>query len=448
MVGFPKGFSMLPFDRPALVMLFAPVVAAFGGLFVFGALSIEAAATATVLVCGAMGFGLMRIHEKLAEIRQADELEISELHEEFVHQSRMAEAYETILDAVPDPLLVMRGDRRVLHANRAVIELLGHDPIDADLTAAIRHPAVIEAADAVLGGEAEERVVEFVRGGAVEQTLVARLVRLPDARANGPAAVLALRDLTAIRKTMEMRADFVANVSHELRTPLTAIVGMIETLRGPAKDDAEARERFLSLMEEQGGRMTRLIGDLLSLSQIQANEHTKPTEPVRLQEVLPTVARMLSPDAERKEVAVAIEAADDLPAVTGDSDQLQQVFQNLVHNAIKYGRDASTVRVVARRDGEDAIAVSVIDQGEGIAEQHLPRLTERFYRVDKARSRALGGTGLGLAIVKHILSRHQGRLSVDSEIGVGSTFTVTLPIRREDGFRPSSGAPQKPAEPS
>ena len=439
---------MLPFDRQALALLLAPVLVAFAGLAAFGALSPAAAAAGIVLVGGGMAFGLMRIHDRLGEIRQADEMEIAELHDEFVRQSRLAESYETILDAVPDPLLVLRGDRRVLHANRAIIDLLGHDPIDADLTAAIRHPAVVEATEAVLGGRAEARIVEFTRGGAVEQTLVAHLVALPAGRINGPAAVLALSDLTAIRKTMEMRADFVANVSHELRTPLTAIVGMIETLRGPARDDAEARERFLALMDEQGSRMTRLVGDLLSLSRIQANEHTRPTDPVRLQDVLPTVARMLAPYADQKKVAVAVEAAADLPAVNGDADQLQQVFQNLIHNAIKYGRDASRVRVVAGREGDGEIAVAVIDQGEGIAEQHIPRLTERFYRVDKARSRALCGTGLGLAIVKHIVTRHQGRLSIDSEVGVGSTFTVTLPVRRDGGPRPPADGSQKSGQPS
>ena len=227
--------AMLPFDRPALALLFAPVVVAFAGLGVLGILPPEGAVAGMILVGGGMIFGLLRIHDRMGAVREADELEMAEVHEEFVHQSRLAESYETILDAVPDPLLVLRRDRRVLLANRAVIELLGHDPIDADMTAAIRHPAVVEAAAAVLSGKAEERVVEFTRGGAVEQMLVARLVALSGGRSGGPAAVLALRDLTAIHKTMEMRTDFVANVSHELRTPLTAIVGMVETLRGPGQ---------------------------------------------------------------------------------------------------------------------------------------------------------------------------------------------------------------------
>lgn len=433
------------FDLRSVAMIFLPILLVFAGLVGLDVLKPAVALTGAAVACGGMAFGLLRLRARLAEIEQADELHSAEMHEEFVRQSRLAESYERILNAVPEPLLVLRGDRRVLHANRATTELLGHDPIDADLTSAIRHPAVVEAAEIVLSGQADERTVEFTRGGIVEKTLVARLVKLSRGRADGAVAVVALHDLTAIRKTMEMRADFVANVSHELRTPLTAIVGMIETLRGPARDDVEARDRFLAMMEEQGGRMTRLVGDLLSLSQIQANEHTRPTDVVRLQDVLPVVARMLTPDAEKKNVAVSIEAEPDLPAVTGDADQLQQVFQNLVHNAIKYGRNASTVRIVARQEDGGDIAVSVIDQGEGIPEQHIPRLTERFYRVDKARSRALGGTGLGLAIVKHIVTRHQGRLSVASEMGAGSTFTVTLPVRREDGYRPAVDGPPKSA---
>jgi len=422
---------MSPLDRTAIGLLLLPVPAVLAILVGTDALAAGPAAIGALSALGGIALGVARLRGRLAEARQIESLNEAELHEEFVRQSRLAESYEMILDAIPEPLLVLRRDRRVLHANRAIVDLLGHDPIDADLTAAIRHPEVIAATAAVLAGQVEARTIEFQRGGAIEQSLVARLVGLPNGRADGPAAVLVLHDLTLIRKAMEMRADFVANVSHELRTPLTAIVGMIETLRGPAKKDAEARERFLAMMEEQGSRMTRLVGDLLSLSQIQANEHTRPTESVRIQDILPTVARMLEPHAEKKKVAFAIEADSDLPAVLGDADQLQQAFQNLMHNAVKYGRDGSVIRVVARREGGDGIAVSVIDQGEGIPEQHLPRLTERFYRVDKARSRSLGGTGLGLAIVKHIVTRHQGRLAIESEIGVGSTFTVSLPVKRE-----------------
>jgi len=439
---------MSPADLRLGVLLFLPVVAVFAGLVGLGSLPGGTAAFAAFLTCAGIGLGIAGVRTKLTELQVAQEQTNTELHEEFVRQARLAESYETILDAVPEPVLVLTAERRVLHANRALVDLLGHDPIDADLTAAIRNPGVIEAADAVLAGRVPERSVEYSRGGQVEQYILARLVGIPGGRPKGPALVIALHDLTAIRKTLEMRAEFVANVSHELRTPLSTIVGFVETLRGPAKGDAKARENFLALMDEQGRRMTRLVEDLLSLSQIQANEHTRPTGTVRVQEVLPAVARVLEPEAGRKNMKIAIDAAPDLPAVTGDSDQLMQVFQNLMHNAVKYGRDGTRVSVVARDEGQGALAVAVNDRGDGIPEQHIPRLTERFYRVDKARSRALGGTGLGLAIVKHILNRHQGRLTIESEVGVGSTFTVRLPIRKSGGNPDAQRSPVASDRPS
>lgn len=430
-----------------LGLLLAPVGVIFAVLGMSGMLDGETAILSALFVGAWVAWAAWHVKSELDKDLEAEErIEVS-LEREFVRQSRLAESYEMILDAIPEPFLVLRADRRVLHANQAVIELLGHDSIDSDLTAAIRNPDVLNAADAVLAGKRESVTVDFSRGGEVEQHLVARVVRLPAPKSNGPIAVIALHDLTAIHKAMEMRADFVANVSHELRTPLSTLVGCIETLRGAARDDADAQEKFLTLMDEQGVRMTRLVEDLLSLSQIQANEHSRPTETVRIQDIVPTVARMLEPDAEKKGVVILVETPGDLRPVRGDSDQLMQVFQNLIHNAVKYSRDGSTVKVVAREEWDGMVAVSVVDQGEGIPEEHLPRLTERFYRVDRARSRALGGTGLGLAIVKHILNRHQGRLRVDSEVGVGSTFTVSLPVRRE---RPlgRSGESDETVEPS
>ncbi len=418
-------------DAKYLALFLAPVAIVFAVLALLGHIGAEMAILGLIL----SGFGIvwaaMRFKTDMEEAREAEKLFELELRDEYVRQSRLAESYETILNAIPEPVLVLRGDRRILHANQAVVDLLGHDPIDADLTAAIRNPEILNAADAVLAGRDEHRTVEFARGGEREQHLVARMVRLSERRPIGPVVILALHDLTAIRKTMQMRADFVANVSHELRTPLSTLVGCIETLRGPAKDDPEGRERFLALMDEQGVRMTRLVQDLLSLSQIQANEHARPTELVAIQDIIPTVARMLEPDAARKKVSIHLEIPNDLPSVTGDPEQLLQVFQNLMHNAVKYGQDGSTVQVVARLENNGKlVAIAVADRGEGIPEEHIPRLTERFYRVDKARSRALGGTGLGLAIVKHILNRHHGRLKIESEVGVGSTFTVLLPVSR------------------
>jgi two-component system phosphate regulon sensor histidine kinase PhoR len=254
--------------------------------------------------------------------------------------------------------------------------------------------------------------------------------------AESPTVLLALQDMTKVMRADRLRADFVANASHELRTPLATLLGFIETLRGPAKDDGDARAKFLAIMQEQASRMARLVADLLSLSRIELNEHSVPTEGVRLHAVLASVADSLAMKAAAR--SMTIELPEDLralPPVQGDQDELIQLFQNLIDNALKYGRAGSPVRVLARASeppaamtpARPAVAVAIIDQGEGIARQHLPRLTERFYRVDTARSRDLGGTGLGLAIVKHIVSRHRGALEIDSEMGQGSRFTIFLP---------------------
>ena len=263
--------------------------------------------------------------------------------------------------------------------------------------------------------------------------------------------ILTLNDITALRRSEQMRADFIANASHELRTPLSSLMGFIETLRGPARDDQEAQERFLSIMHDQASRMTRLVNDLLSLSRIELDEHMPPSDRVDVLNSLRNVIASLELKAASRRIRLTLEApSGPTPAVIGDEDQLTQVFQNLVSNAIKYTREDTEVTVsvtladgaavgapgIARLpgrkdDSRSVVAVAVRDRGDGIARTHLPRLTERFYRVDAARSRAMGGTGLGLAIVKHIVNRHRGRLSIESEVGAGSTFTVYLPVAEE-----------------
>ena len=212
-----------------------------------------------------------------------------------------------------------------------------------------------------------------------------------------------------------------------MKTPIAGLAGFIETLRGPARDDAAARERFLGIMAEQADRMRRLVDDLLMLSRIEQHEHSRPAAAVDVGRVLRGVNDLLHLKASSRGVALEIDVEKGLPPAVGDYDELTIVFQNLIDNAIKYTRGASTVRVVARATGGGDLAVSVADEGDGIAAAHLPRLTERFYRVDTARSRQLGGTGLGLAIVKHVVNRHRGRLEIQSSPGKGSVFTVTLP---------------------
>jgi two-component system phosphate regulon sensor histidine kinase PhoR len=250
--------------------------------------------------------------------------------------------------------------------------------------------------------------------------------------------LLAFREQTEQVMIERMRSDFVANASHEIKTPLASIIGFVETLRGPARDDPEAREMFLATMAEEAGRMSRLVDDLLSLSQIEVAESRRPEDRLDLGELLPRVADALQPVADRRGIAIELDLEPSLPLVRGDRDQLHQLFGNLVDNALKYGASGRLVRIEAALcpaappeagplSGRPAVRVAVVDFGEGIPPEHIPRLTERFYRIDKAGSRRVGGTGLGLAIVKHILRRHAGQLAIQSEPGRGSRFTVYLP---------------------
>jgi two-component system, OmpR family, phosphate regulon sensor histidine kinase PhoR len=335
---------------------------------------------------------------------------------------------------LPDPVLLLDQRRQIVRANAAAAEMFGSNLVGRDLAAVLRNPAILGAADAVLRGEGE-RNVELTMHLPVERQFSARMAPFAASGAgnlaDGGAAILTLHDLTAAKRSEQMRADFVANASHELRTPLATLLGFIETLRGPAREDRDAEDRFLAIMHEQASRMARLIEDLLSLSRIEMNEHVTPTGRANLHHVIGSVAATLELRAKARGMRVAIELAPDLPEVQGDPDELAQVFQNLLENAIKYGREGTVIEVAGRlpprRDAAaPLVAITVRDHGEGIAREHLPRLTERFYRVDTARSRAMGGTGLGLAIVKHIINRHRGRLEIASDLGTGSVFTVAL----------------------
>lgn len=376
---------------------------------------------------------------------------------ETMERRALAEALlaaERIPDALPDPLLVLDSQRRVVLANRRAREMFSPG-LGQDLAYSIRHPQVLDMVTAVLEQNRVRGEVEFEVGDP-ERVFGAQCVRYgnepgrpPGLRPapGGPAAILVLHEVTALKRAEQMRADFVANASHELKTPLASLIGFIETLRGPARDDGEARERFLAIMAGQADRMARLVQDLLSLSQIELNEYSPPTGRVDLAVVARRVAKAQQVNADARKVRLAVVAQPGLPLVQGDHDQIEQILQNLVDNAIKYGREGGLVEIaVQSAEGVDpksgssadgghtgdvagrrAIAVAVSDQGNGIQREHIPRLTERFYRVDQARSRALGGTGLGLAIVKHIVNRHRGTLTIRSVQGIGSTFTVTLP---------------------
>ncbi|WP_298975480.1 ATP-binding protein [uncultured Roseobacter sp.] len=342
----------------------------------------------------------------------------------------MSQTLSQLLAAVPLPALAIDGGERIVASNADARTLVGQGIDGRNYVTMLRQPALLDTIAAILRDN-RPRVSQYLFNDGVQDTnyqVTARVVE------EFNVVLLCFQDVTHLEQAGQMRRDFVANVSHELRTPLTALMGFIETLRGPAKDDAAARDRFLDIMEGEAGRMNRLVGDLLSLSRVEGDERVRPRDVVNLPDILSSVLRTLKQLAD--EAHVTLEFADgDVPVeLIGDPDQLMQVFTNLIENAIKYGASGKRVTVrIELMDRDPAlrapgVRVHVIDYGPGIDAIHLPRLTERFYRADSHRSRAMGGTGLGLAIVKHIINRHRGRLRVESELGDGAQFTVVLPL--------------------
>jgi two-component system phosphate regulon sensor histidine kinase PhoR len=340
-----------------------------------------------------------------------------------------------VIRRLSNPAVLTDQTGRIIVASEAMDHLLGVAEPRKHLASIIRAPQVLSALELVLAGRGNQRV-SFSLVGTPDQLFDADLSPIEPGDGNVRAVLVTLHDTTKAQRVEQMRADFVANASHELRTPLASLTGFIDTLRGHAKDDPDARERFLAIMGEQASRMRRLIDDLLSLSRIELNEHVRPSGSVNLGDVVEDAVHALQPMAVAANIQLDYVEPASLPNVVGDKDELYQVVQNLIDNAIKYGRPHTAVMVQlgTRRAGpgepgpSPAVVLSVNDQGEGIAREHIPRLTERFYRVDVKRSRAIGGTGLGLAIVKHIVNRHRGRLVIESQVGEGSTFTVHLPL--------------------
>ncbi len=338
-----------------------------------------------------------------------------------------------LLERLPDPLMLVNGGERILIANTAMRDIVGVNVERKHVSAVMRNPAILEALSRT-AATGVSGTVEFVSRVPIERHYEAYTTRV----ASEPSVVMLLmHDLTAVKRTEQMRVDFIANASHELRTPLAAVSGFLETLKGPAKDDTAARERFLDIMAVEAERMRRLIEDLMSLTRIELNEHVPPRGAVSAEAVVRQAATALAPLAKAEGITVSFDVADRLPEVIGERDELVQLFQNLIHNAIKYGRENGEVKVTLRaanapgkRGPESTVMVSVKDDGEGIPAEAVPRLTERFYRVDVKRSRERGGTGLGLAIVKHIVNRHNGRMQIESRVGEGSTFTITLPAKK------------------
>ncbi len=340
--------------------------------------------------------------------------------------------WRRMLDGIPEPALVLDRDGLVLGANAEAHNLF---PIGVarHITSVTRSPELMEAVNAARLAH-ETQICRLRLVAPVERHIDGAVTPLGTTESAGePSLLIVLSDATDQHQLARLRADFVANASHELRTPLASLKGFIETLQGAAKDDAAAREKFLAIMQAQAARMSRLIDDLLSLSLIEMREHVAPQGHVDLVAVAQSTVHSLAPLAAEANITLTLRpdegAASGATTVVGERDELAQVVQNLAQNAIKYGRPGGKVEIALERRGRHVV-LSVVDDGIGIAPQHLPRLTERFYRVSAKDSRERGGTGLGLAIVKHIVNRHGGELKVASTLGAGSTFSVWLPAAK------------------
>jgi two-component system, OmpR family, phosphate regulon sensor histidine kinase PhoR len=337
-----------------------------------------------------------------------------------------------VIEALPEAVLVIGIDDRVIAVNAAAKELLPSLRTESLLARSLRSPDVLDTVTRVRASGRAERVI-WVERFPLERLFEISIAPITDEDFE-PALILSLHDLSEARRLERMRVDFVANASHELRTPLASLLGFVETLQGPARDDDVARAKFLAIMREQAQRMSRLVDDLLSLSRIEQHLHVRPETPVDLVGILRHIVDTLTPMSEDANVQLTIEAPDCV-IVPGDRDELLRVAENLIENAIKYGagnplasQNVVDIRIAVQ--GQQAI-LTVRDYGPGIAPEHIPRLTERFYRVDAGQSRAKGGTGLGLAIVKHILARHRGRLNISSTLSEGAVFSAVLPLFQE-----------------
>jgi two-component system phosphate regulon sensor histidine kinase PhoR len=344
---------------------------------------------------------------------------------------------EALLAALPDPVIALNRGEGVVALNSQASALAPALRRNEPISLGLRAPEVLEVIRRARATGSAQRG-EFLQRVPIDRWYDVAAVPLPllDSVPAGELLLLTFHDHTPLRRIEEMRADFIANASHELRTPLASLSGFIDTLLGPARDDAAARERFLGIMHTQADRMARLIDDLLSLSRIELNAHLRPEKEVDLVAVLRQVADGLQTLAHDRAVEIRITAPSSPMLVLGERDELIRVVENLVENALKYAASGKRVDIGLTTHelagGKHEARIAVQDHGPGIAPEHLPRLTERFYRVDVAESRAQGGTGLGLALVKHILNRHGGRLTIESIPGQGAIFTVHLPLAGRD----------------
>lgn len=394
------------------VLLAATAIAALA--LAYSGLSAPAVLAGWVVVCIA---ALASAAPRAAPTEDAVETATEETHTSDLG------ALPHYLDEIDLAIYLLAADGAVLFQNRSASATFGTFPLGAHISARMRAPAILDIIrDTLANGRVNQ--IEYSERLPSERVYLVRSAPVAGSPGDGPAFMLVLRDVSEARRIDRMRSDFVANASHELRTPLASLRGYIETLQGPAKHDAKAQERFLPIMLDQATRMSRLVDDLMSLSRLEARAHLSPDQTVTLNDLLGHVRDSLLPLAEDLEVAIHLFMPEEPVTVNGDKDELVEVFENLIENACKYGSEGGKVEVYLNALPEGGAEVSVVDHGPGIPAEHVPRLTERFYRVSVADSRSKKGTGLGLAIVKHILTRHKARLTVKSEVGEGTTFTV------------------------
>ena len=349
-----------------------------------------------------------------------------------------------IMENLNDPFLLLNQKEVILLANKSAKKMFGYNIIDQKISDYLYDvEALLAINKAIESGKSD--TVEFTSGSPLPRSYLLRIYVVEKTSNYGNSEdlnipqdertiFLTIYDITSIREAERMRVDFVANVSHELRTPLASILGFIETLQGAAKNDAVAIDRFLKIMQDEASRMARLIEDLLSLSQIERNAHIPPDHNISLKKIIENVIETMDMRLIEKSMAVKFTTEYKTGNINGDRDQLTQVFQNLLDNAIKYGDEGTSISIemnsyLNKVEDKKFMEITITNKGAGIAPEHIERLTERFYRVDTARSRSLGGTGLGLAIVKHILQRHEGKLFFESEVGKYTAATVLLPMK-------------------
>jgi len=406
--------------RRAAIVLVAGALA-LGALVVFGDVSFaRALAVFVCLVAGAL------IPWRLHDTEQARGEGVGTAPVE-------TPVVRAVVEGMPDPAVLLDRAGRVLHFNTAAGQLAPALRKGELAQFALRSPEIITALRQAIA-TAEPKRTTYLDHVPVDRwmELIVTPIAVPTAFGGSDYCMLmTFHDQTPLRRVEEMRADFVANASHELRTPLAALSGFIDTLQGPAREDAKARERFLAIMHAQATRMARLIDDLLSLSRVELSAHVRPDTSVDIVTIIRQVVDGLESLAKERQVAIEVDLPTLPITIAGDREELLRLFENLIENALKYGASGGQVIVslvmASSTDGTPEVRVLVRDFGPGIAPEHLPRLTERFYRVDVGDSRNQGGTGLGLSLVKHILNRHRGRLLIESVPTKGATFTACFP---------------------